>query len=94
LGIRDNALDTIAGSTSEIGSARGAINDLNETEAESTIADAMKELAEAIKEQNRLQSGVQAVGSREALRMLSDVISGEIVGKRAAPGPSYPGVRY
>ena len=58
------------------------------------MADAMKELADAIKEQNRLQSGVQAVGSREALRMLSDVISGEIVGKRSAPANSYSGVRY
>jgi hypothetical protein len=96
--IQANALDTITTSTGEINTARGDIRDLNESDGDggsgTDMAEAMKELAEAIKEQNRLQSGVQAVGSREALRMLSDVISGEIVGKRAAPVNSYPGVRY
>jgi TP901 family phage tail tape measure protein len=93
--IQAGALDTITTSTGEINTARGSIRDLNEAgDSESSMAEAMKELAEAIKEQNRIQSGVQAVGSREALRMLSDVISGEIVGKRAAPVNSYPGVRY
>jgi TP901 family phage tail tape measure protein len=95
--IRNTALDTSITANQEIVSTKDTIRDLNESdtsEAETTMAEAMKELAAAIKEQNRLQSGVQAVGSREALRMLSDVISGEIVGKRAAPGPSYAGVRY
>jgi TP901 family phage tail tape measure protein len=95
--IRNTALDTSITANQEIVSTKDTIRDLNESdtsEAETTMAEAMKELAAAIKEQNRLQSGVQAVGSRETLRMLSDVISGEIVGKRAAPGQSYAGVRY
>jgi TP901 family phage tail tape measure protein len=94
MGVRDRSLETIASTTGEIISTRGSINELNGGDGETSMADAMKELADAIKEQNRLQSGVQAVGSREALRMLSDVISGEIVGKRSAPVNSYSGVRY
>ena len=58
------------------------------------LAAAMEELANAIKEQNRLQSSVQAVSSREALKMLSDVISGQIVGKRLPVNSTPTGVRY
>ena len=94
MGVRDRSLETSASTTGDIISTQGSINELNGGDGETSMADAMKELAEAIKEQNRLQSGVQAVGSREALRMLSDVISGEIVGKRSAPVNSYSGVRY
>ena len=94
MGVRDRSLNSLTTATGDIISTTDSINGLNGGDGETSMADAMKELADAIKEQNRLQSGVQAVGSREALRMLSDVISGEIVGKRSAPANSYSGVRY
>ncbi len=94
MGVRDRSLNSLTTATGDIISTTDSINELNGGDGETSMADAMKELADAIKEQNRLQSGVQAVGSREALRMLSDVISGEIVGKRSAPANSYSGVRY
>lgn len=95
---RDSALDVINQANSELGSARQQIRDLRPEKGtadtgEADLASAMKELAKAIRQQNELQSSVQATGSREALRMLGDVISGEIVGKRAGV-PAQTGVRY
>jgi hypothetical protein len=84
---RTNALTTAASAESEIATLKGG------SEASVDLATAMKELAEAIKEQNQLQSSVQATSSREALRMLSDVISGQIVGKRTSVTQPL-GVRY
>lgn len=83
----NTALNTANSAESELAQLRG------ESEASTDLATAMKELAEAIKEQNQLQSSVQATSSREALRMLSDVISGQIVGKRTSVTQPV-GVRY
>ena len=92
---RNNALQALGSAQSEIVSINSQLNDLGSGgDSEVDLAEAMKELAEAIQEQNRLQSSVQATSSREALRMLSDVISGQIVGKRTPVGQTPIGVRY
>ena len=94
---RNEALQSLGLASSEIASINEQIRDVNTSSggnAEVDLAEAMKELAEAIQEQNRLQSSVQATSSREALRMLSDVISGQIVGKRTPVGQTPIGVRY
>ena len=93
--VRNNALQTLGMAQSEIASINSELGDLGAGgESATDLAEAMKELAEAIQEQNRLQSSVQATSSREALRMLSDVISGQIVGKRTPVGQTPIGVRY
>lgn len=94
--IRNEALQALGQAASEITSIDDQIEDARGGgESATDLAQAMKELADAINEQNRLQSSVQATSSREALRMLSDVISGEIVGRRS-PVAQTPtaGVRY
>jgi hypothetical protein len=95
LKVRDASLAAVTESSGEIRSTNQSIRELNQTENDggTDLATAMKELADAIKSQTAMQSSVQATGSREALRMLSDVISGEIVGKRAGV-PAQIGVRY
>jgi hypothetical protein len=93
-----NARDRRSSAFSDLSTARSEISSLTGGEAGGTnandLASAMKELADAIAEQNRMQASVQAVSSREALKMLSDVISGQIVGKRAAVTTTPQGVRY
>ena len=95
---RRRALETLGIASAEISSIDSQLDDLGADggtgDSAADLAEAMKELAEAIQEQNRLQSSVQATSSREALRMLSDVISGQIVGKRTPVGQTPVGVRY
>ena len=96
LRVRNEALQALGQASSEITSINDQIEDIRGGgESGADLATAMKELADAINEQNRLQSSVQATSSREAIRMLSDVISGEIVGRRS-PVSQIPtaGVRY
>jgi hypothetical protein len=86
---RSESLGTISGAESEIASLEGS-----GSESGAELAEALEELTKAIKEQNELQSSVQATSSREALRMLSDVLSGQIVGKRLPVNSTPTGVRY
>jgi len=90
-GQRSDAIGDLSRAESEITSAKEA---RGEVFGGTDLAEAMKELADAINEQNEIAKGVQATSSREALRMLSDVISGQIVGKRIAPSTTPQGVRY
>lgn len=87
---RSDAISGLARADSEISTAKDAKGEVAGT---ADLAEAMAELAAAIKEQNEIAQGVQATSSREALRLLSDVISGQIVGKRAAI-TTPTGVRY
>jgi TP901 family phage tail tape measure protein len=99
---QNTAATDVAAAQGEIASINQEIADIQSggdggDDSDTSAADlaaAMEELANAIKEQNRLQSSVQATSSREALRMLSDVISGQIVGKRLPVGQTPTGVRY
>ena len=91
---RSTALSNAATAQSELASLRGKDETAAEDTSAADLAQAMKDLAAAIKEQNQMQASVQAVSSREALKMLSDVISGQIVGKRAAVTNTPTGVRY
>jgi len=84
-----SAQSNLASINSDLAEARGG------GDTEKQLAEAIEELTKAIKEQNALQSSVQATSSREAIRMLSDVISGQIVGKRGPVGQTpTAGVRY
>jgi hypothetical protein len=92
---RDDALTTLNESSSAIQSAKEGKKSLQEqqqSDSEADLAAAIKDLNDTIAEQNRIQSGVAAVGQREAMRMLADVLGGQMVGKGAFTQPQ--GVRY
>lgn len=92
---RSDAISSLGRAESELASARETRDELKGGgESETNLAEAMAELATAIREQNEIAKGVQATSSREAFRMLSDVISGQIVGKRISPSTTPQGVRY
>lgn len=99
---REQALGRVGSSTSEINSATQGIKDLNESSTDnsttdtavSDLAEEMKALREAILEQNKLQSSVEAVSMREATRVMADMLSGQLVGKGLASAPSYPTMRH
>ncbi len=88
---RSEAIGNLSRAESEITSAQEAKGEVGGAE---DLASAMADLAAAIQEQNEIARSVGATSSREALRLLSDVISGQIVGKRLSSTPTPQGVRY
>ena len=93
-GKRSTAIADLGRAESGITEAQSAKAEGAAATANADLATAMAELSTAIREQNEIAKGVQATSSREAFRMLSDVISGQIVGKRLASTPTPQGVRY
>lgn len=90
-GRRSTAIGDLSTAEAGITSAKEAKGEVGGT---ADLASAMADLAAAIQEQNEIAKGVQATSSREAIRLLSDVISGQIVGKRISSTPTPQGVRY
>jgi hypothetical protein len=88
---RSTAIGNLSRAESEIASAQDSKGEIGGT---ADLAAAMAELTQAIQQQNEIAQGIQGTSSQEALRMLSDVISGQIVGKRLSSTPTPQGVRY
>jgi hypothetical protein len=90
--VRSDALAELGESQSSINAAKEALGQ-GGSESSGDVTEALKELTAAIKEQNAIQSGVQATSSREGYRLLADMLGGELIGKRAIPSTPV-GVRY
>jgi hypothetical protein len=82
---RDRNWGRVAELASAIASDRAALVDLKGGDVQANLAEQVAELTAATKEQTKVYLATGMVSRNEGLRLVADMVSGEIVGKGVAP---------